>query len=156
MAQFEVILFTSSQPAFSKKVRYIKHAGISQHSLKKLRPKSLDNCFAEALIYNGEKPKLFHSEYFKWSPTHKYKHQTTGEHCTFAAYLAEYLIWRREEAFRNPKPPYKFWSKGEKLHLQFMRQVRAANKLLKKFDEKTILGAVNSPHFNNIYFIGIC
>ena len=93
----------------------------------------------------AEKPKLFHSEYqTKWSPTHKYKHQTTGEHCTFAAYLAEYLILRREEAFRNPKPPYKFWSKGEKLHLQFMRQVRAANKLLKKFDEKTILGAVNS------------
>jgi len=104
----------------------------------------------------AEKPRLFHSEYqTKWSPTHKYKHQTTGEHCTFAAYVAEYLVLRREEAFHNPKPPYKFWSKGEKLHAQFMRQVRAANKLLKKFDEKTILGAINSPYFKNIFFIGV-
>ena len=104
----------------------------------------------------AKKPKLFHSEYQKeWSESHKYKHQTTGEHCAFAAYVAEFLILRREEAFRKPKPPYKFWSKGEPLHAQFMRQVRAANKLLKIYSEQTILGAINSPHFKNIFFIGV-
>lgn len=104
----------------------------------------------------AEKPKLFHSEYqTKWSETHKYKHQTTGEHCTFAAYIAEYLILRYEQAFHRPKPPYKFWSKGEKFHYPFLRQVRACNKILKKYDEKTIIGAINSPHFEKIFYLGL-
>ncbi len=104
----------------------------------------------------ADKPKLFHSEYqTKWSETHKYKHQTTGEHCTFAAYIAEYLILRYHDAFHKPKPPYKFWSKGEKLHYTFIRQVRACNQLLKKFDEKIIIGAINSPHFEKIFYLGL-
>jgi hypothetical protein len=103
----------------------------------------------------ADKPKLFHSEYqTKWSESHKYKHQTTGEHCTFAAYIAEYLILRYQDAFRKPKPPYKFWSKGEPLHYAFLRQVRACNTLLKKYDEKTIIGAINSKYFDKIYYIG--
>ena len=103
----------------------------------------------------ADKPRLFHSEYqTKWSETHKYKHQTTGEHCTFAAYIAEYLILRYHAAFSKPKPPYKFWSKGEKLHVAFLRQVRACNRLLKKYDEKTIIGAINSKYFDKIYYIG--
>lgn len=102
------------------------------------------------------KPELFHSDYQKeWSETHKYQHQTTGEYCTFAAYVAEYLILRREDAFKNPKPAYKFWSKGEKFHLMFSRQVRAVNKLLKKYPEDIILGAIKSKHFDKIYFIGV-
>jgi hypothetical protein len=104
----------------------------------------------------AKKPKLFHSDHQKeWSETHKYKHQSTGEYCTFAAYIAEYLILRRESAFRRPTPPYKFWSKGEKLHPQFMRQLRATNKLLKEFDEQTILGAIKSKYFEKIFFLGI-
>lgn len=104
----------------------------------------------------AKKPELFHSDYQKeWSETHKYKHQTTGEHCTFAAYVAEYLILRREEAFKRPKPPYKFWSKGEKLHAQFMRQLRATNKLLKTYSEQTIIGAIKSKHFERIFFLGL-
>lgn len=102
------------------------------------------------------KPKLFHSDYQKqWSEGHKYQHQTTGEYCTFAAFVAEYLILRREDAFKNPKPSYKFWSKGDKFHLMFLRQVRAVNKLLKKYPEHIILGAIKSPHFDNVFFLGL-
>jgi len=103
-----------------------------------------------------EKPKLFNKEYQKqWSETHKYKHIHTGEYCRFEANIAEYLILRREEAFKKPKPAYKFWTKGDKLYPAFMRQLKAVVKLRKTYDEATILEAIQSPHFNKIFFIGI-
>ena len=102
------------------------------------------------------RPKLFNQDYQKeWSETHKYKHIHTGEYCKFEAYVAEYLILRREEAFKKPKPAYKFWTKGDKLYPSFMRQLKAVIKLRKTYDEETILGAIQSHHFNKIFFIGI-
>lgn len=45
------------------------------------------------------KPELFNQDYQKeWSETHKYKHIHTGEHCTFEAYVAEYIVLRRAES----------------------------------------------------------
>lgn len=102
------------------------------------------------------KPKLFHKEFQKeWSETHKYKHIHTGEYCTFEAYVAEYLILRRAEAFKEPRPAYKFWTKGDKLYPAFIRQLKAAVKLRKKYSEETILGAIKSSYFEKIFFLGL-
>ena len=103
-----------------------------------------------------EKPKLFNREYQKqWSETHRYKHQTTGEYCTSEAFIAEYLILRWTEEFKMEKPSYKFWTKGDKYHRPFMKNMKAAQGLLKKYDHATILAAIRSKHFEKIYHIGL-
>jgi hypothetical protein len=103
-----------------------------------------------------QRPKLFNQEYQKeWSETHKYKHIHTGEYCTFEAYVAEYLIIRKAEAFKEPKPSYKFWTKGDKLYPSFVRQLKAVITLRKKYSEKTILGAINSVHFAKVFYVGL-
>lgn len=103
-----------------------------------------------------EKPRPFSQSYQgEWSETHKYKHIHTGEYCTFEAYVAEYLILRKAEAFKEPRPAYKFWTKGEKLYPAFVRQLKAVIKLRKKYDEEIILGAIKSPHFSKVFYIGL-
>ena len=103
-----------------------------------------------------KKPKLFNQEYQKqWSITHKYKHIHTGEHCTFEAYIAEYLIIRWVEAFNMEKPSYKFWTKGDRYHKPFMKNMKAAQGLARKFDEATIFAAIRSDRFKKIYHIGL-
>lgn len=102
------------------------------------------------------KPELFKKNFQKeWSETHKYKHIHTGEYCTFEAYIAEYLILRKIEAFKEPKPGYKFWTKGDKLYPAFIRQLKAVIKLRKKYSENIILGAIKSEYFNKIFYIGL-
>ncbi len=103
-----------------------------------------------------KRAKLFNKEYQKrWSETHKYKHIHTGEHCTFESYVAEYLILRWTEAFKMEKPSYKFWTVGDKYHDMFMRNMKAAMGLQKKFPEHIIIEAIKSEHFKNIYHIGL-
>jgi hypothetical protein len=103
-----------------------------------------------------EKPKLYSKNFQKeWSEKHKYKHIHTGEYCTFESYVAELLILRKADAFKESKPAYKFWSKGEKLYPAFVRQVKAVIKLKKKFSEEIILGAINSKHFEKVFYIGL-
>lgn len=103
-----------------------------------------------------QKPKLFNKEYQKsWSETHKYKHIHTGEHCTFEAYVAEYLILRWTDSFKMDKPSYKFWTVGDRYHEPFMRNMKALNSLKKKFPENIILEAIRSKHFEKIYHIGL-
>ena len=102
------------------------------------------------------KPKLFAKDFQKqWSPTHKYKHIHTGEYCTFESYVAELLILRKAEAFKEPKPSYKFWTKGDKLYPAFIRQIKAVTKLRKKYSEEIILGAIESTHFKKIFYFGL-
>ena len=102
------------------------------------------------------KPKLFNKKYQKeWSEEYNYKHIHTGEHCTFESYLAEYLILRWTDAFKMEKPSYKFWTKGDKYHDMFMRNMKAARGLKKKYDPATILAAVRAEHFKKIYHIGL-
>ena len=104
----------------------------------------------------SDRAKPFSKKYQKeWSETYKYKHIHTGEHCTFEAYIAEYLILRWTDAFKMDKPSYKFWTKGDKYHDMFMRNMKAARGLKKKYDPATILAAVRSEHFNNIYHVGL-
>lgn len=102
------------------------------------------------------KPKLFNQSYQKnWSETHKYKHIHTGEYCTFEAYVAEFLVLRWTDQFQMDKPSYKFWTKGDKYHEYFIRNMKAVQSLKRKFSEEVILQAIRSEHFNNIYHIGL-
>lgn len=103
-----------------------------------------------------EKPDLFNKEYQKeQSEVYKYKHIHTGEYCTFEAYVAEYLVLRRAERMKLPKPSYKFWTKGDPNHWIWMKQLNAARALKKKYSEKAILSAIKSKDFNNLLVIGV-
>jgi formyltetrahydrofolate synthetase len=104
----------------------------------------------------SKRAKQFNQKYQReWSEKHKYKHIHTGEHCTFEAFIAEYLVLRWTEAFKMEKPSYKFWTEGDKYHDAFMRNMKAVCSLQKKYDPATILAAVKSKHFENIYHIGL-
>lgn len=104
----------------------------------------------------SNRPKLFNSKkQQQWSEERKYKHIHTGEYCTFEAYLAEYLVLRWTQAFNMDKPSYKFWTVGDKYHEVFIRNMKAANSLKKKFEESTIIEAINSEYFKNIYHVGL-
>jgi hypothetical protein len=103
-----------------------------------------------------KKPELFNKDYQKsWSETHKYKHIHTGEHCTFEAYVAEYLVIRRSEKLNLGKPSYKFWTKGDPLHWLWKKQHGAAIQLKKKYSEEAILSAIKSKDFDKLLVIGI-
>ena len=117
----------------------------------------IESCFEEALInYGAEKPKLFNKKHQReWSEEYSYKHIHTGEHCNFESYVAEYLILRWTDAFKMEKPSYKFWTVGDKYHDMFIRNMKAARGLKKKFKEHIILEAIKSNHFKKIYHIGL-
>lgn len=80
----------------------------------------------------------------------KYVHESTGEYCTCAAYVAEIMCKRNAENKNEGSLPYKFWNTG-KWKWTYQRQVQAANKMLEKFSEKALVRAVNSPEFNRIF-----
>lgn len=110
----------------------------------------------QSFIMTNKKPRLFSKEFQKeWSEEYSYKHIHTGEHCTFEAYLAEFLILRWTDAFKMDKPSYKFWTVGDKYHDMFMRNMKASKGLKNKFEEKLILEAVKSKHFDKIYHVGL-
>lgn len=102
------------------------------------------------------KPELFSQSYQKeWSETHKYKHIHTGEHCTFEAYVAEYIVLRRAEKLNLGKPSYKFWTKGDPNHWLWKKQHGAALQLKKKYSEEAILSAIKSKDFDKLLVLGI-
>lgn len=102
------------------------------------------------------KPQLFNKSYQKeWSETHKYTHIHTGEHCTFEAYVAEYIVLRRAEKLNLGKPSYKFWTKGDPNHWLWKKQHGAAIQLKKKYSEEAILTAIKSKDFDKLLVIGI-
>lgn len=103
-----------------------------------------------------KRPELFNHDYQKqWSETHKYKHIHTGEHCTFEAYVAEYIVIRRSEKLNLGKPSYKFWTKGDPLHWIWKKQHGAALQLKKKYSEEAILAAIKSKEFDSLLVLGI-
>jgi len=102
------------------------------------------------------KPQLFSQDYQKeWSDTHKYKHIHTGEYCTFEAYVAEFIVLRRAEKMKLPKPGYKFWTKGDPNHWLWKKQLGATRQLKKKYSEEAILQAINSKEFEGLLVLGI-
>jgi len=71
----------------------------------------------------------------------KYKHQTTGDHCTCAAYIAEMMCLRLAQHKNEGNLSYKFWNK-KPWDWTFKQQLFAANKLIKQYGEKAVLRAV--------------
>ncbi len=70
----------------------------------------------------------------------KYKHQTTGDHCTCSAYLAEMMCLRLAEYKNEGNLTYKFWNK-KPWDWTFKQQMFAANNLIKKYGEKAVVRA---------------
>ena len=103
-----------------------------------------------------EKPTLFNKEYQKeQSEKHKYKHIHTGEYCTFEAYVAEYIVLRKNQKTNTDRPSYKFWTKGDPNHWVWMKQLNAARALAKKYSEEAVLSAIKSPDFDRLLVIGL-
>lgn len=80
----------------------------------------------------------------------KYKHESTGDHCTCAAYVAEIMCRRNAESKNEGSLPYKFWNK-KPWDWTFRRQLYAANNLIKCFSEEAIVKAINSDEFRGIF-----
>ena len=58
----------------------------------------------------------------------KYKHQSTGDHCTCAAYVAEIMCMKYAEYKNVGSLPFKFWS-VKPWDWTFKKQLIAANKI---------------------------
>jgi hypothetical protein len=71
----------------------------------------------------------------------KYKHQSTGDHCTCAAYLAEMMCLRLAEYKNEGNLNYKFWNK-KPWDWTFKQQLFTATKLIKTYGEKAVVKAV--------------
>ena len=71
----------------------------------------------------------------------KYKHQTTGDYCTCAAYIAEMMCLRLAQHKNEGNLSFKFWNK-KPWDWTFKQQLFSANKLIKQYGEKAVLRAV--------------
>jgi len=80
----------------------------------------------------------------------KYKHESTGDHCTCAAYVAEIMCKKNAENKNVGSLPHKFWNK-KPWNWTFKKQLWAAQKILKTYSEKALVKAVNSPEFKRIF-----
>ena len=80
----------------------------------------------------------------------KYKHQTTGDYCTCAAYVAETMCIRNAEFKNKGSLPYKFWNK-KPWNWTFKRQLIIARDLLKKYDETVLVKAINTPECKRLF-----
>ncbi len=80
----------------------------------------------------------------------KYKHISTGDHCTCAAYIAEIMCMRKAEKENKGSLPFKFWNK-KPWDWTFKRQLFLANELIKKYSEAAIVRAINSEECKKIF-----
>lgn len=80
----------------------------------------------------------------------RYKHKTTGDHCTFAAYVAEMMCLRKAEYENEGSLSFKFWN-TKKWSWTFKKQLFIANKLKEQYSEKAILQAINSNHLKRVF-----
>ena len=80
----------------------------------------------------------------------KYKHQSTGDYCTCASYLAELMCVRLAEHKNEGKLGYKFWNK-KPWDWTFKQQLFTANTLIKKYGESAVVKAVNSPYLSKVF-----
>jgi hypothetical protein len=86
----------------------------------------------------------------KRSNKSKYKHVSTGDHCTCAAYVAEIMCMRYAEFKNQGSLPFKFWNK-KPWDWTFKKQLWAAQKLIKKFSEQAVVKAIHSDEFKGIF-----
>jgi hypothetical protein len=80
----------------------------------------------------------------------KYKHKSTGDHCTCASYLAEMMCLRLAEHKNEGNLTYKFWNK-KPWDWTFKQQLFTANSLIKKYGELAVVKAVNSPALSKVF-----
>ena len=80
----------------------------------------------------------------------KYKHQSTGDYCTCASYLAELMCLRLAEHKNEGKLGYKFWNK-KPWDWTFKQQLFTAKSLVKKYGEVAVVKAVNSPSLTKVF-----
>ena len=86
----------------------------------------------------------------KRSEKSKYKHKSTGDHCTCASYLAEMMCLRLAEHKNEGNLTYKFWNK-KPWDWTFKQQLFTANSLIKKYGELAVVRAVNSPTLSKVF-----
>jgi hypothetical protein len=80
----------------------------------------------------------------------KYKHISTGDYCTCAAYLAEMMCLRLAEHKNEGNLTHKFWNK-KPWDWTFKQQLFTANSLIKKYGELAVVKAVNSPSLSRVF-----
>jgi len=80
----------------------------------------------------------------------KYKHESTGDYCTCAAYVAEIMCKRNAENKNQGSLPFKFWNK-KPWDWTFKKQMWAAQKILKDYSEEALVKAIHSDEFKGIF-----
>lgn len=80
----------------------------------------------------------------------KYKHQSTGDHCTCAAYVAEIMCMKYAEYKNVGSLPFKFWS-VKPWDWTFKKQLIAANKIINEYGEEAVVRAINSKEWGKIF-----
>ena len=83
-----------------------------------------------------------------------YKHKTTGQPCNAAQYIAETVCLREAEKQNVGRPAYALWN-TDKWKKKYQSQVTKAYQLLKKYSDKAIIDALNSPRGKNIYSLRV-
>jgi len=81
--------------------------------------------------------------YDEQSGQFKYKSQFTGEYILAHQYITEIVVDRKARRDKI-ELPYKYWLSIEKWKKEFKTQVQQAGKLLKKYDPKAIINALNN------------
>lgn len=80
----------------------------------------------------------------------KYKHISTGDYCTCAAYIAELMCMRKAEKENKGSLPFKFWNK-KPWDWTFKRQLFLANQLIKKYSEAVVVKAIHTDECKKIF-----
>jgi hypothetical protein len=71
----------------------------------------------------------------------KYKSPSSGEYCTAAQWLAETMCFRMAEKNNEGSLAHKFWN-TKKWKKTYSWQVVCANRLIKKFGERTVISYI--------------
>tara|TARA_Y100001963_G_scaffold147943_1_gene224984 strand:+ start:315 stop:788 length:474 start_codon:yes stop_codon:yes gene_type:complete len=77
----------------------------------------------------------------------KYKHKSTGEYCTCAAYVSEIMCQRKAQFKNEGSLPFKFWN-NKAWKPFFLHQMTLANRLIKKYSEIALVRAVQSKDWD--------
>ena len=83
-----------------------------------------------------------------------YKHKTTGQPCNAAQYIAEMVCLREAEKQNVGRPAHALWN-TQKWQKKFQSQVTKAYQLLKKYEDKAIINALNSYQGKFIYSLRV-
>lgn len=75
-----------------------------------------------------------------------------GKECNALQYICE-LLCQKKAKFDKVQLPIKFWNSMPKWNRYFKKNLRKVSILLKKYDERAIIHAINHPKFTNRYSI---